>query len=216
MSNVQDIAQLIVDKLINKLMTNVNRECVYVTELSKCAYYIYWLYNKSPIEHRINNFIIEGTLMHFVIEKIVKKLIEEGAVSPEHVKSEIDVEKEFNGITIKGRVDLIINDTIVEFKFTHNPRLIYGLPKVWHIAQVNLYMWMTGLRKGLIIYIHLPSLNVKMWKVSYDDELVSNRLSKVNDVMIAKHGKEVEKEMFGCDICPIYAQCRFARIDMFS
>ena len=212
MSNVQDIAQLIVDKLINKLMTNVNRECVYVTELSKCIYYIYYLYYKAPIHDKINNYLIEGTLMHFTIEKIVNKLIEEGAVSPEHVKSEIDVEKEFNGVKVKGRVDLIVNDTVIEFKFTHS----YRAPSLWHLAQVNLYLWMTGLRKGLIIYVHLPTLKVRYWKVNYDEELVNNRLKKIPELFMVKYGKEPDKEGFGCENCPIYMQCRFARIDMFS
>jgi len=216
MSSTQEIVELILKKLIEKFMTNPSNDCVYVTELSKCLYYIYYLYYKAKTDEKINDYIIEGTLMHFIVEKIVNKMISESLINPEDVRCEVDVEKVFNGNVIKGRVDLIINDTIVEFKFTHNHRLIYYSPRLWHFAQVNLYMWMTGLRKGLIIYIHLPTLKVRYWKVNYDEELVMNRLRKIPELFMVKYGKEPDKENFGCEDCPIYAQCRFARIDMFS
>lgn len=218
--SVRDILDKVVNKLIDKVKIGRKSDEVYVTDLSRCAYYVYWFYNEAKPEEVYSMNLVEGTLMHALVEKVVNSLVRDGEISMSDASTEVEVSTVYDGYVISGRVDLIIRgEAIVEFKFTHNPKYIFnsnGLLNLWHVAQINLYMYLTGIRRGYLVYFYTPTLQYRVINVKYIDSLVKDRLSKIGIITKAKKGTvnnlEELKEKFGCQFCPIARRCLVSKL----
>jgi len=65
---------------------------------------------------------------------------------------EKEITKEIDGWTIKGRIDAILEEGIVvEIKFMRASPERTALPH--HVEQLRLYLWLTGLEKGVLLYV---------------------------------------------------------------
>jgi len=65
---------------------------------------------------------------------------------------EVEAEKEIDGIKVKGRIDAILKEGIVvEVKFMRAS--VEREPLAHHVKQLRLYLWLTGLEKGVLLYV---------------------------------------------------------------
>ena len=90
-----------------------------------------------------------GVLLH---KGLVKFLSEQGIYD---VLEEVEVKRKIGEWTVKGRVDAWLvkedgEEIIVEIKTS---RRDVGIPYQHHIEQLKLYLWLTKVRKGLLVYI---------------------------------------------------------------
>jgi len=63
--------------------------------------------------------------------------------------SEVEYEKNLDGYVIRGRIDAIIDNTVVEFKTAKQ----VDKPFAHHVMQVRLYMWLSNMTKAVIVYV---------------------------------------------------------------
>ena len=63
---------------------------------------------------------------------------------------EKEVNVEGKEIKIVGKPDIVLNDTIIEIKYTQFPD---ELPRDHHVKQVKLYLFLTGCKKGKLVYV---------------------------------------------------------------
>ena len=177
-------------KHIEKREENV----VYVTELVECP--MKRVFRKDLWYFETTNpSLILGRLVHEGLEKLLKQIF------PNHnIQTEVEVEKQYGELKIRGRIDAIIDDVIVEIKYM---RGIKGeLPLEHHKLQLRIYKWMTGKRKGIILYI-TPD-GIKEYK---DDKPVNNA-----EIMQIIERNEIPRYDWECKYCAFSRFCPFAKV----
>ncbi|MEM1644429.1 MAG: CRISPR-associated protein Cas4 [Ignisphaera sp.] len=134
-------------KRINKKLDNE----LYVTDLVYCPlkYRYQKLYKELTIASAINPATLLGEFTHHGIEKMLIEIL-----GLDNVKTEVEYEKsvEVEGTLyiIKGRIDAIIGDYVVEIKTSRSDT---SIPQNHHILQTRLYLWLTGYKKALLLYV---------------------------------------------------------------
>lgn len=146
---------------------------IYVTDLIYCPlkYRFQRLYKELAIGAAFSPAALYGEIIHQGLEKLLQTLF-----GVDNVKIEVEYERyvrtDFDGntYTVKGRVDAVIGDYVIEIKSSSSDK---NLPHEPHITQAKIYLWLSNLSKALLLYI-TPSRVVEfrvMGAVS-DEELV--------------------------------------------
>ncbi|MEM0026609.1 MAG: CRISPR-associated protein Cas4 [Ignisphaera sp.] len=153
MSNF-DIVNLVygwrIEEARKKLEKKLENE-IYITDLIYCPlkYHYQRMYKEIAIANAFDPITISGELIHLGIGKVLADLL-----GKDNVKLEVEYEKEMviDGATyiVKGRVDAVVGDWLVEIK---SSRSDLSIPHQHHTLQVRLYLWLTGLRKAVLLYI---------------------------------------------------------------
>lgn len=114
----------------------------WVTDLVRC-------HKRRELQMRFKEFFIvtPSEILGDLIHKAL--LIELGLRFG--CKIEQEFEKEIDNYIVKGRVDALCGDLVVEVKYMRDFQGNKPLPH--HVEQVKLYMWLTGAKKGLLIYV---------------------------------------------------------------
>ncbi|MCC6017092.1 MAG: CRISPR-associated protein Cas4 [Desulfurococcaceae archaeon] len=139
-----------IDEAVKKLESKLDNE-FYVTDLIYCPlkYRYQKMYKELTISSAINPTTLLGELTHYGVEKILIDLF-----GPENVKLEVDYEKgiEVDGVLyiVKGRIDAIIGDWVIEVKTSRSD---ISIPQNHHVMQTRIYLWLTGFNKALLLYI---------------------------------------------------------------
>lgn len=110
----------------------------------------------------------------------------------------------------KGPRDLV---KIIEFKSIKQERYneLKRTPKKHHIQQLQLYFYLTGIRKGAIYYENKNTQEQKMYDVAYDQTIVDQVLEEIRQTVdFAKRGELPERPYLPTDIPCRY--CRFRDI----
>lgn len=90
-------------------------------------------------------------------------------------EGEVRVEREYRGVKIRGRVDRILGDAILEFKTASRVPLS---PLNHHVDQLQLYLWLTGKEKGFVVYVSKVNGDVRAFEVVRDEERISELLDR--------------------------------------
>jgi len=124
---------------------------IYVTDLIYCPlkYRYQKMYKELSIVASVSPTTIMGELIHIGMEKLVSDLLK-----GKNIMSEVEVERKINidgkEYVIKGRVDLIVDNNIIEIKSSRSDA---NIPHEHHILQLRIYLWLTGCERGLLLYI---------------------------------------------------------------
>ena len=126
---------------------------LYVTDLVRCSMILKYEqeYKDLAIINSINASAIMGNFVHEGLEGFLKNVFS-------NVQTEVELVKEIvvegKTLKIKGRADAIIEvngeKVVVEIKSSRTDK---GIPHEHHIIQLKIYLWMTGIKKGLLVYI---------------------------------------------------------------
>ena len=135
--------------------------CKQRAEFNKRYYYMY-----QP-----NNSALIGKLIHRGLELFL------------YAFNQVEYEKEFSkqlgDYIVRGRVDVITEDEVIEIKTGMDHR--DTKPSEHHLQQVRLYMWLTGKQKGRIVYVTYGKLaEYEVTDACSDDEvayMIDNWLS---------------------------------------
>jgi CRISPR-associated exonuclease Cas4 len=139
---VEDARKRIEKKLENE---------IYVTDLIYCPlkYYFQRIYKEIALAEGFNPVTIYGEAVHIGIEEVLKRIF-----GSDNVKTEVEFEKEFGVegkvFIVRGRVDAIVGNYIIEIK---SGRSDANIPHQHHVLQARLYLWLTGLKKAILLYI---------------------------------------------------------------
>ncbi len=124
---------------------------VHVHDLVRCKH-------KSELEvlfpegsYKLSPVLFLGEAVDEFVKNLVTNYKEK--LFPDLVSTTSEIEKKVNAngveITIIGRPDIIINDSVIEVKYSRTPE---DKPLEHHIAQLKLYMYLTDKRKGILVY----------------------------------------------------------------
>jgi len=145
---------------------------IHVTELISCPLKIEYLmkYPEVGKGQLLNSTFLSGIIMH---KGLVQFLREHSKYT---VLEEVEVQKSIGDWTIKGRVDCWLTsnsgeDLIIEIKTS---RRDIGLPHQHHIEQLKLYLWITGVKNGLLVYITPDRITEYEVKSTLTDSEVQN------------------------------------------
>lgn len=123
----------------------------YVTDLIYCPlkHRYQKLYKELAISSSIIPTAILGEFTHYGVEKILIDIF-----GTDKVKIEVECEKDINvdGVVynVKGRIDAVVGDYIIEIK---TARSDVSIPISHHILQTRIYMWLMGYQKALLLYV---------------------------------------------------------------
>jgi len=139
-------------KLQDYLQHKREENTIYVTDLLRCPLKL--KYESQFRELTSGDFFIPagimGDFVHVGLEDFLKKEFD-AKVEVEGIK---EVNVEGKTIIIKGRADAILEKDgekiIVEIK---SSRADKGLPFEPHKVQLQIYLWLFGARKGVLIYV---------------------------------------------------------------
>ena len=145
--------------------------------------------------------LVLGDLIHRGLEQW---LGEKGCEVEKEVEREIEVEDK--KYIIRGRVDAICGDTVIEIKYARD--LKSDKPLQHHVQQVQIYMWMTGLREGKIIYVTPSRLLCFDVKAPYQEPQVALLVQET------LRGEPAPRHEWECQYCPFQAICPRSRQQM--
>jgi CRISPR/Cas system-associated exonuclease Cas4 (RecB family) len=79
-------------------------------------------------------------------------------------------------------------------------------PKIENLMQLQLYMHLTGIREGLLLYENKDSQYIKEFRVLYSEEIVQqvlDQISRINNALVSKElpPKEHDKSDRECENC---------------
>lgn len=148
------IVEKVLRKKLEEYLSHVKEEnTLYVTDLVRCPLKNHYemVYKELAMSEVFTPAAILGDFVHAGLEDFIKNNFT-------NAQAEIEVGKEIlvndKQIKIKGRIDAVaeINGekTVIEIK---TARADKGLPHEHHKAQLQIYLWITGIKKGLLVYI---------------------------------------------------------------
>ena len=165
-----------------------------------------------------------GNMLHEFIVDVIKS---DKNPEVELVKSEYPLQLEFDGVIVSGRVDDVVliklngKTVLVEVKSTAS--LKYATePAESHVMQLQLYLHMSGLKDGMILYVEKNTLQSKWFNISYDRgeaERAINRIKLLHSALLKKgmpvaEAKVDERKSWMCKGCPYAAECELGRIEI--
>jgi len=148
------ITEKIFQSRINEYLSHQREENVlYVTDLVRCPLTLKYEqeYKDLATQNTLNPATILGTFVHEGLENLLKN------VYSFNIETEVETERtviiEGKAIKLKGRMDAVIEENgekvVVEIKSSRSDR---GIPYEHHKTQLQIYLWMTGIKKGLLVY----------------------------------------------------------------
>jgi len=179
-------------------------DIIYVTDFIKCPMKEYYekVYKELAIEDQKAATVIMGDFVHVGVQEFIKNNFPNAQIEVEVGK---DIEVNGKKVKIRGRLDALIEvngeKIIVEIKSRKSGE---SIPKDYHILQLQLYLWITGIKKGLLVYI-------THGKIAEFE--VNNTLSDKEVIEMAKEVlefKKVPKFEWECRYCVFNSVCKYA------
>jgi hypothetical protein len=176
------IIQTINEYLAKRPKDDLGTRCFHPSTLHKPAEYLFKAYlegdNGRDFEPRLLRVFDNGHSMH---RRIQRYLREAGVL----LETEVLIEnREFE---IRGHADGIVEiggvKGILEIK-SINSQGFYGLfePKAEHLLKVNVYMFCTGLPRGVLLYENKNDQELKEFFVKQDQAVLDPVLAKIRTV----------------------------------
>ncbi len=171
---------------------------VYVTEVTQCllkSWFQRTMGEKPDGEKAV--VLVLGDDVHFLMRDYFP--IGDGEVTAER---ELE-----NGVKLRGRVDRLLEETIIEFKTVSRAP---DKPLSHHVDQVQLYMWLFGRLNAHIVYVTKTNGEVRVFKVDRDEERIKELLERAKRLSDSlKSGKPPDPEPgWLCKYCEFTSICK--------
>ncbi len=147
------ITELLLNKKLEEYLSHSKEtNTLYVTDLIRCPKKIKYEeeYKELAISQVYEPSTLLGDLVHAGLENFIKTNL--------NAEIEVENEKELQVLgdtyKIKGRADAIVNvndqKVVIEIKSARSDR---GLPHLHHKMQLQIYLWLFGTKKGILVYV---------------------------------------------------------------
>ncbi len=190
----------------------------YPSEIGLCMRKLWYSY-KTPAETKpeLLKIFELGNIMHdFVVDVL------ESRKTPdvELVKSEFPLRLDGKGFVISGRVDNLIlvrssgKEILVEVKSTADVGSVQEASE-HNKMQLQLYMYITGIKHGILLYVDKKNLQSKIFKVEYDEdeaERIVERFGLLHRFLTEGRLPEPEarakqEDLWQCRFCEFRERC---------
>lgn len=181
------------EEFVKRLEELQNPSIYYVSDLIYCP-----LKRRFRLRFPYLSFVFEPVA---VLGELVHKGLQ-GMLSSRGYEIEYEVAKRVpldNGeATVKGRVDALSSEEVIEIKTSRGPA--EKLPYPHHLLQVRLYMELTGRSKGVLIY--LSSDKILEYRVDPGEPVLEKLLRETADASVAPRWEWECKNCVFSRICP--------------
>jgi CRISPR-associated exonuclease Cas4 len=201
---------MIIDKIFEKKISEFQshtreKDEIYVTDLVQCPlkYHFSKNYRELELQTIFEPQIILGDLVHLGFHEIIRKIFGNETVIMTEVELKNIIEYEGITYTIKGRADNIIKTQdgetfIIEVK---SAKSSLGIPHQHHIQQLQIYLWMTGIKKGILVYFTNDKITEYFLETKYNNSYIQNMIRQLIEMNPAP------KYDWECDYCPFIKIC---------
>jgi CRISPR/Cas system-associated exonuclease Cas4 (RecB family) len=178
-----------------------------VTELTGC-FMRPIIERKEKTKFIPNEAMIQGTLFHSFIPKIINANKEKYPNPQYEVEGSIDCEDEFGKFKIIGHCDVLLDDKILEFKYS---KTIYPL-NVGYLLQCNFYCELFKRPSCDLITVDKETFDVTCKEVKYDKESIDLIIYLAKQARKILFGKEIiDSSIYEnslCKYCQYKKQCK--------
>lgn len=194
------VLRIIYDKIMGEQVKRLeearNPRVIYVTDLVSCTHRFHLRTQYPELTLVFEPSAVLGNVAHWGVEALLR---EKGIDVEVEVSRTISVD----GVeyVVKGRLDAVdkASGTVIEIK---TARSAVNLPKEHHVKQLNIYLSLTGLDRGVLVYI-TPD---KVVEYSFSREPVDLE-SEVRDLVEDRRHPRYAWECAYCiykKLCPYY------------
>lgn len=170
---------------------------IFVADVAQCLLKSWYqrVLDYSPPDEKVA-LLVMGDDVHYLVREILE--VGEG---------ELRLEKELaNGVRLRGRVDRILGDCVLEFKTVSR---IPERPYDGHVRQIQLYMWLADKKEGFLVYVSRADGRVRAFKVRREDETIvemAERARRLSESLRRGVPPEPEPSKL-CKYCEYNALC---------
>ncbi|BFH72731.1 CRISPR-associated protein Cas4 [Sulfurisphaera javensis] len=202
---------MLIEKIFKKKLddyySHVKEEnTLYVTDLIRCPMKVYYekVYKELALAEIFTPATVLGDMVHTGLEEFIKSAFPNSQVEVE-IEKEIPVNNQT--IKIKGRMDAIAEidgeKVVIEIK---SARADKGLPHEHHKAQLQIYLWMTGIKKGLLVYITPDRIT------EYEIKEPADEIGVIRLAEETLKKSKVPRYSWECSYCIYSSICPFKKI----
>ena len=210
------------DKMIDNHLYKENKPKeigrYYPSQIGSCLRKVWYSY-KFPMETspELVKIFELGNILH---DFVVKVLQSEKNPDVELVSTELPFKQEYDDFLVSGRIDNIIivkasgKSILVEVKSTGNVDFVEdAMPH--NVVQLQLYMHVTGIHNGILLYVDKRNLKSKVFSVPYSEEEAKKIIERFKalhkflkaDVPPDPEAREDKKTVWMCKYCEYRDKC---------
>jgi len=154
-------------KSINKVNQSDNKT-IYITDLVGCIRRSYYIKKYGfPVDESTALWLLLGTMFHDLIIPVIAEAL--------NGQKEVPTMYSYEGVDIRGRVDILLDDAVIELKTcTKLPMK----PKLSHVEQVNAYMHFFNKPKGVLVYVSKIQADVAVFECNKNPHMFQQTLEK--------------------------------------
>ncbi|MBS3051049.1 MAG: PD-(D/E)XK nuclease family protein [Candidatus Aenigmarchaeota archaeon] len=153
----------------------------YPSQIGSCLRKVWYSY-KLPIDTspELVKIFELGNIMHDFVVKVLKS---EKNPEVELVSTELPFKQEYEDFLVSGRIDNIIvikasgKSILVEVKSTGNVDYVEDAAP-HNVVQLQLYMHVTGIHDGILLYVDKRNLKSKVFPVPYSEQEALNIIGR--------------------------------------
>ena len=180
------------------------RDSIHITDLTTCLRRSYYTKKLGfPLNEKIAFWLLFGAVIHELLTPVIAKYL--------NGEREVQTTYKYQGIEIQATADVLADDVVVELKTCN--KLPYS-PYKSHLEQINAYIHIFDVPKGLIVYISRTQLEVRIFDYYGDADLFYHTLEKAK---ILKYALDkgvpppcnipITERKFYCKECPFKDIC---------
>ena len=210
------------DKMVDNFLKRESRPKAigryYPSEIGSCLRKVWYSY-KHPKETDVELIkIFElGNMIHDFVSKVI-----ESDKNPhvELLEKELPLQKDMKDFVISGRLDdlLLLKEdgkkVLVEVKSTKSIDFTAEASRS-HAMQLQLYMHITGVHDGIVLYVDKNNLKSKAFEINYDPEqaeeifkrFIELNLCLVSEQLPLDEAKREPALMWMCRYCEYVDKC---------
>ena len=163
----------------------------YPSEIGMCLRKVWYSYRfPQKIEPRLLKVFELGNILHDFAVKVMQS---NKNPEVELLQYEMPIKLEVEDFLISGRVDDLLllkadgKNVLVEVKSCKSVEFIHG-PQPHHATQLQLYMHITGVHNGVLLYIDKSSLDSRVFTVAYNPVTASSIILRFKSLHAALLG----------------------------
>ncbi|MBW2675669.1 MAG: Dna2/Cas4 domain-containing protein [Deltaproteobacteria bacterium] len=179
--------------------TPIDDGIIFVTEAVGCLRKSYFIRRSPlPLPDRLYVIFEIGKGVHYIIQRFL----------PVEAQFEVPCEVDLGPCVLRGRADVVLNESILELKTIAKIREEY-LPYQHHVKQLQAYLWMLDKPRGYIVYIEKGGGRIHVVEVHRDAGVwaeVCNRARLLHEHLVKGEPPPPEPSPL-CRICDYAKLC---------
>ncbi len=210
------------NKMIDNFIKREARQKVagryYPSEIGLCLRKTWYSYRfPSELKPELLKIFEVGNILH---EFVVDVLKSDKNPEVDLLKSEFPLRFDGNGYIVSGRVDDLIlikeegKEVLVEVKSTGDISFVDSASP-HNKMQLQLYMHITGIKNGILLYIDKRNLQSKVFIIEYDEEEAKKIMQRFDSLhahlkdekLPAPEARSSAKSVWQCKMCEFRDRC---------